>query len=157
MNDTEIIEKVKTLLGEKVLEVSHPALRRIFLRVDSKDLLKAVEVLKNDLGFAYVATISGVDAGENFEIVYHFANAFSQLNLRTQVPKANPHVESICAVIPGAILYERELQDMFGLVVDNIPDPRRLVLPDDWPEGEYPLRKDWKYERPPEKIPGGKP
>jgi len=157
MNDTEIIEKARTLLGDKILEVSNPAVRRIFLKVDSKDLLKAVEVLKNDLGFAYVATISGLDSGESFEIIYHFGNAFSQLNLRTQVPKTDPHVESICPVIPGAILYERELQDMFGLVVDNIPDPRPLILPDGWPAGNYPLRKDWKYERPPEKIPGGKP
>jgi len=156
MNDTEIIEETKALLGDKVLEISNPALRRIFLKVDPKDLLKAVEVLRNDLGFAYLATVSGLDVGENYEIIYHFANAFSQLNLRTQVPQANPHVESICAIIPGAIMYERELQDMFGLVVDNIPDPRPLILPDGWPEGNYPLRKDWKYERPPEKIPGGK-
>ena len=45
---------------------------------------------------------------------------------------------------------------MFGLVVENIPDPRRLLLCDDWPEGQYPLRKDWKFERPVEIIPGGK-
>jgi Ni,Fe-hydrogenase III component G len=156
MNDAEIIEKAKALLGEEALEITNPALRRIFLKVGPQDLLQAVEVLKNGLGFVYVATISGLDSGENFEIIYHFANASSQLNLRILIPKANPHVESICAVIPGAILYERELQDMFGLVVDHLPDPRRLVLPDDWPEGNYPLRKDWKYERPPEKIPGGK-
>jgi Ni,Fe-hydrogenase III component G len=156
MNDTEILEKAKALLGEAVLEASNPAVRRIFLTVDLKDLVRTVEVLKKELGFAHVSTISGVDIGENFEVVYHFAKPLSQLNLRTRVPKSNPHVESICAVIPGAILYERELQDMFGLVVDHIPDPRRLVLPDDWPEGNYPLRKDWKFERPEEKIPGGK-
>jgi len=156
MNDTEIIEKAKALLGDRLLEASNPAVRRIFLKVDSKDLVKAVEVLKNDLGYAYLATITGLDVGENFEIIYHFGKPSSQLNLRTQVPKLNPHVESICAVIPGAILYERELQDMFGLVVDHIPDSRRLVLPDDWPAGNYPLRKDWKFERPLEKIPGGK-
>ena len=156
MNDIEIIERVKTLLGDKVTEISNPALRRIFMKVDSKDLLKAVQVLKEDLGFAYLATVSGLDSGENFEIIYHFAKTYSQLNLRTHIPKTNPHVESICAVIPGAILYERELQDMFGLVVDQIPDPRPLVLPDDWPAGNFPLCKAWKYERPPEKIPGGK-
>jgi len=156
MNDVEIIEKTKELLGDKVLEITNPSPRRIFLKVDPKDLIPAVEVLKNGLGYAYVATISGLDSGENFEIIYHFAKPSSQLNLRTLIPKTHPHVESICAVIPGAILYERELQDMFGLIVDRIPDPRRLVLPDDWPEGSYPLRKDWKYERPPEKIPGGK-
>jgi Ni,Fe-hydrogenase III component G len=45
---------------------------------------------------------------------------------------------------------------MFGITVENIPDPRRLVLPDDWPDGQYPLRKDWSFERPEEIIPGGR-
>ncbi|HOJ26461.1 MAG TPA: NADH-quinone oxidoreductase subunit C, partial [Candidatus Saccharicenans sp.] len=67
-----------------------------------------------------------------------------------------PVLPSICEIIPGAILYERELQDMFGITVQNIPDGRPLLLPDDWPAGNYPLRKDWQYERPPEVIPGGK-
>jgi Ni,Fe-hydrogenase III component G len=29
-------------------------------------------------------------------------------------------------------------------------------MPDDWPAGQYPLRKDWKFDRPQEIIPGGK-
>jgi Ni,Fe-hydrogenase III component G len=45
---------------------------------------------------------------------------------------------------------------MFGLTVDGIPDSRPLVLPDDWPAGNFPLRKDWKHVRPQEVIPGGK-
>ena len=44
---------------------------------------------------------------------------------------------------------------MFGIVVEGIPDGRRLNLPDDWPDGQYPLRKDWKHVRPQEVIPGG--
>jgi NADH-quinone oxidoreductase subunit C len=157
MNDTEIIEKAKALLGDKVLEVSNPAVRRIFMGVAPAHLLEAVRVLKEALGFTYISTISGVDLGESFEILYHFANPYTQFNVRTRIPKSNPHVESICPYIPGAILYEREIQEMFGLVVDHIPDPRPLLTSDDWPAGNYPLRKDWKYERPPEKIPGGKP
>jgi len=156
MNDIETVEKTKALLGGKVLEITNPAIRRIFVNVVPQDLVEAVKVLRDELGFAYLATISGLDIGENFEILYHFGNSSTQLNVRTRVPKAAPHVPSICAVIPGAILYERELQDMFGLVVDNIPDPRPLVLPDDWPAGNYPLRKDWKFQRPEEIIPGGK-
>ena len=73
-----------------------------------------------------------------------------------EIPKAEPRVPSITPVIPGAILYEREIQDMFGIVVEDLPDPRPLVLPDDWPPENYPLRKDWKFTRPEEKIPGGK-
>jgi len=156
MNDMETIEKAKALLGGKILEITNPAVRRIFLKIAPQDLVEAVRVLRDEFGFAYLATISGVDIGENYEILYHFANMYTQLNVRTQIPKAEPHISSICAVIPGAILYERELQDMFGLVVDELPDPRPLVLPDDWPAGDHPLRKDWKFQRPEEKIPGGK-
>lgn len=157
MSDSEIVEQLKTLLGEKILEIANPAVRRIFFRVEPAHLLDTVKALKESLGFSYVATISGVDLGDSFEILYHFAKPNAQVNLRTQIPKSDPHVASICSIIPGAILYERELQDMFGLIVDHIPDPRPLITPDDWPAGNYPLRKDWKFERPAEKIPGGKP
>ena len=44
--------------------------------------------------------------------------------------------------VPAAIWYEREMRDMFGIQPVGLPDERRLVLPDDWPEDLYPLRKD---------------
>jgi Ni,Fe-hydrogenase III component G len=156
MSDSEFVEQVKAVLGEKGAEVTNPALRRFFVHIGAADLPAAVKSLRDSLGLTYLATISGVDLGESFEILYHFAIPGAQLNLRTQVPKTNPHIESICPVIPGAILYERELQDMFGLKIDHIPDPRPLVLPDDWPAENYPLCKAWKTLRPEEKIPGGK-
>jgi Ni,Fe-hydrogenase III component G len=167
MTDQDIVDKAKSSLGEQLLEISNPAPQRIFLTVAVQDLVAAMEKLKNALGIRHLSTISGIDKGQAFEILYHFGYKGGNLNVRTQIPKpaglngapadrTTPHLPSICAVIPGAILYERELQDMFGIVVDNIPDPRRLVLPDDWPEQNFPLRKDWKFERPPEVIPGGK-
>jgi len=156
MNDLEIIGIIKDGLKEKALDIQNPAARRIFFRTDIAHLREAARFLKEKLGCDYLATISGVDKGENFEIIYHFANQFACINLRTLTLRSLPHIPSICPEIPGAVLYERELQDMFGMIVDGIPDPRPLVLPDDWPANNYPLRKDWKFERPPEKIPGGK-
>ncbi|MDH7493241.1 MAG: NADH-quinone oxidoreductase subunit C [Candidatus Saccharicenans sp.] len=156
MNDQMVIDKAKASLGEKVLDITNPAPRRIFIKLKVEDLLAAVGWLKTEMGFTYLATISGVDLGQTFEVLYHFANNFTGVNLRTEIPRDQPLLPSICQLIPGAVLYERELQDMFGIVVQNIPDGRPLVLPDDWPAGNYPLRKDWKYERPPEVIPGGK-
>ncbi|MHB8095618.1 MAG: NADH-quinone oxidoreductase subunit C [Candidatus Aminicenantales bacterium] len=156
MTDIEIIEKAKSLLGDKALEVANPAVRRIFIKVDPGSLVAAVTALRDQMGLRYLVTISGVDDKEDFELLYHFADDHACINLRTRVPKTAPRIESISHIIPGAILYERELQDMFGLVVERIPDPRPLVVPDDWPAENYPLRKDWKFERPEEKIPGGK-
>jgi len=110
-----------------------------------------------ELGVVHrLGTISGVERGADFEVLYHLSNADGTVTVRVQAPRSEPRIPSVCSVIPGAILYERELQDMFGLVVENIPDPRPLLLADDWPAGEYPLRKDWTFERPAEVIPGGK-
>jgi membrane-bound hydrogenase subunit beta len=156
MTDAELIEKLKADLGDKVAEIAHPARRRLFLKVAPQDLAAVTTRLRDAYGVVFLSTISGVDIGEMFEIVYHFSTPETDLNVRTEIPKAAPHIASITPVIPGAILYERELQDMFGIIVDGISDPRPLVLPDDWPAGNYPLRKDWKFERPQEVIPGGK-
>jgi Ni,Fe-hydrogenase III large subunit/Ni,Fe-hydrogenase III component G len=49
---------------------------------------------------------------------------------------------SITPVIPAAVWGEREIRDMFGLKAIGLPDQRRLVLPDDWPEDLHPLCKD---------------
>jgi Ni,Fe-hydrogenase III large subunit len=50
---------------------------------------------------------------------------------------------SVTPAIPAAHWYEREVRDMFGLEPVGHPDPRRLIHHDDWPEGVYPLRKDF--------------
>jgi Ni,Fe-hydrogenase III component G len=44
--------------------------------------------------------------------------------------------------------------EMFGVVCEGTPDPRRIFLPDDWPQGVYPLRKDYLV---PSSPPEGEP
>lgn len=154
MNDEQKIEKLKTLVPAEA--ITHPAPRRIFVTVEPTGLVALTARMKAELDTWFLSTISGVDRGEVFELLYHFGDTTGSIHVRTQIPRAHPHVPSICGVIPGAILYEREIQEMFGITVDSIPDPRPLLTSDDWPAGNYPLRKDWKFDRPAEVIPGGK-
>ncbi|HSA97207.1 MAG TPA: NADH-quinone oxidoreductase subunit C [Acidobacteriota bacterium] len=156
MSDIEIVESLKRDLGAKALEIINPDRRRVFLKVAPADLPAAAALLRDRYGAGHLSTVSGVDRGETFEFLYHFASPVCVVSVRTEVPRGEPRVPSICAVVPGAVLYEREIQEMFGVVVEGIPDARRLNLPDDWPDGVYPLRKDWKHVRPEEIIPGGK-
>jgi len=53
-------------------------------------------------------------------------------------------IKTITDIFPPADIYERELEDLLGAKVDGLGDGKRYPLPDDWPKGEYPLRKDWK-------------
>jgi membrane-bound hydrogenase subunit beta len=156
MSPETIVEKINSDIKDKVQEIVLSAPRRIQVKAGRENLIAVLAYLKERLGYTHLGTISGVDLGDHFEVVYHFSDAIATVNVRILTPRSDPRIPSVCAVIPGAILYERELQDMFGLVVENIPDPRPLLLADDWPAGEYPLRKDWQFDRPAEVIPGGK-
>lgn len=64
------------------------------------------------------------------------------LVVRALIPPHQPEFPAVSPFVPAAIWYEREARDMFGLQPIGLPDERRLVLPDDWPQGLYPLRKD---------------
>lgn len=64
------------------------------------------------------------------------------VTVRTEVDPAKMTFPSVTPFVPACVWGERELRDMFGLIPEGLPDRRRLVLPDDWPSGLYPLRKD---------------
>ena len=65
------------------------------------------------------------------------------LRLRTRVDPAQPRFPSIAARHPSANWFEREVMDAFGLVPEGHPNPTRVSLHDDWPEGAWALRKDF--------------
>ena len=66
------------------------------------------------------------------------------LRLSASVDPAHPSFPSIAARHPAANWFEREVMDFFGLTPDNHPNPERVALHDDWPEGVWPLRKDFR-------------
>jgi NADH-quinone oxidoreductase subunit C len=77
---------------------------------------------------------------------YHIvSHKFKELlRLRVLVDEANPSVQSITEVWPGANYYEREVFDLFGIRFEGHPNLRRIMMPDDW-QG-HPLRKDYPVE-----------
>ncbi|HEY3110903.1 MAG TPA: NADH-quinone oxidoreductase subunit C, partial [Chloroflexota bacterium] len=63
--------------------------------------------------------------------------------LEAQVPGEAPRYPAITPRVPALHWDERELRDLLGVVPEGHPDPRRLVLRAEWPDGLYPLRKDF--------------
>ncbi len=55
-------------------------------------------------------------------------------------------LKTITDYFSSAEIYERELVDLLGVRVEGLKEGKRYPLPDDWPAGQYPLRKDWKVE-----------
>ena len=117
--------------------------RRIFISVPKDDLLKTINILSSELNVQHLSTITARDTGSEIEILYHFLLNGVVITVRTTCSRDDPTVNTIVNIFPGAVLYERELNDILGVVPKGHPYLKRLVLPDDW-VGGYPLRKDWK-------------
>jgi Ni,Fe-hydrogenase III large subunit/Ni,Fe-hydrogenase III component G len=86
---------------------------------------------------------------DNFRVSYIFAFDEEKkfLILQSDVPANDPKVISITPDIPAANWSEREAYDLLGIVPEGHPDPRRLILPDDFPKNIHPLRREFEYNQ----------
>jgi len=101
------------------------------------------------LGFTLLAELTAVDfwpTEPRFELVYILVSPANRLRLRLKVRlnADDAHVATLTGVWPAANWLEREVWDLFGIVFDGHPDPRRLLMPEDW-DG-FPLRKDYPVQ-----------
>jgi membrane-bound hydrogenase subunit beta len=121
--------------------------RRITAEVDKNNLIELLSFSFNDLGFNLLCTITGLDVGDDLQFIYHIANKDGiVINVKTITPKSNPVINTVTGIYNGATFYERELEDLLGAKVDGLPEGRHYPLPENWPKGQYPLRKEWKTE-----------
>ncbi len=119
--------------------------RRVSLRVAAEKFREVFAFCARELGFQHLCAITGLDEGDFLSFIYHLSGAGGIiLNLKASVPKANPVLETVTNYFAGAEIYERELVDLLGAKIIGLPPGNRYPLADDWPEGEYPLRKDWR-------------
>ena len=140
----EVVKLLETKFKGVVSNITAPRERRLFAETSTAKLVEVTRLLKES-GMINLGMITGLDAGDNFEVIYHFYNVRGLiLNLKVFTSRRDPKIPSVNSVFPGVFLYERELIDLLGIVVEGIPPGRRYPVPDDWPEGQYPLRKDWK-------------
>jgi len=139
-------------LKELALEVKNPRERRIFATVNRARLRETVEQLIHQKIFTGIATITGIDDGDEIEAIYHFTRKGLVLSLKTRVSKEDPTLPTIIDIIPGSAFYEREVHDLFGVKFEGNPDLSPLILPDRWPSNIYPLRGEWDTDKIRERI-----
>jgi NADH-quinone oxidoreductase subunit C len=123
--------------------------------VPREQMVETLRALRDTpaLGFRFLADICGVDyfpREPRFEVIYLLANVGDQggpakrLRVKVRVPGHDARLPTIHQLWLAANWPERELWDLFGIVVEGHPDLRRILMPEDW-EG-HPGRKDYPVQ-----------
>jgi len=141
----DVIREFKKKFKGKILGCEEKSPKRYYVTISRDDLLEIVEFVFAKQKARFIIE-SGIDTPQGIEMLYHFS--FDKLNkivtFRILLPKKKCEVESISILIRGASWIEREITELLGVEFLHHPDPGRLLLDDDWPSGDYPLRQKVK-------------
>ena len=118
--------------------------RTTVLSVSPDRVVEACTAVASLPGWYHLSTITGMDTGQDIAILYHFWQGRRFIQVRTQVSKSAPRLQSISGALAAGTLYEAEIQDLLGVAFEGNPFlGKKLMLPDVYPpDAPPPLRKD---------------
>ena len=146
---TVLLEFVEKLKAENAAWVSDfkDAQGEVTVYVPRESISAVCRSLKTTHGFNMLADLCGADRGPEedprFEVNYHLFSTKhkNRLRLKVLLTEDEPKVESVVSVWKTANWHERETYDLLGIIFENHPDLRRILLPSDF-DG-HALRKDY--------------
>lgn len=154
MNQEAIKDKLASRFGQDVIQAAGEFRAQMSVTVPPERILDVARFLKDDpeLSLDFLSFVAGVDWYPNtprFEVVYQLYSMKHNHRFRIKSVLEEPadgqaQIDSVTPVWPTADWHERETAEMFGIRFKNHPDPRKLLLPDNWTI--HPLRKDFPLE-----------
>jgi NADH-quinone oxidoreductase subunit C len=151
MDPTALAALIQEAVPSARIELAPSLDQQTTLYSHRDDVVAVAEALKDhpQLRFALLIDLTAVDfwpREPRFEVLYLLVSIEHRLRLRWKVRLSgdDARLSTVSGVWPAANWLEREVWDLFGIEFDRHPDPRRLLMPEDW-EG-YPLRKDYPVQ-----------
>jgi NADH-quinone oxidoreductase subunit C len=139
-----LAERARNQLGEAILD-HQLAYGELNIAAARESVVDVITFLHDHEGFVSIVDIAGVDypeRDERFEVVYHLLSPRQNLRVRVKVfTDEDRPVQSLTGLFPGAVWYEREAYDLYGILFSGNPDLRRILT--DYGFDGYPLRKDF--------------
>ncbi|TRO47409.1 hypothetical protein E2P60_03275, partial [Candidatus Bathyarchaeota archaeon] len=147
-NEIDTLDVLQAKFKDTSVQVQPQQLGKAAVLADAsrhRDVLEAL--LKADEKTAIIA-ITGIDLGATLGVFYHIRTSKSGIiTIKVEALKEKPQIKTISDLMPGATFDEMEVTDLLGVVFKDHPSPGRIVLPDNWPDGVFPLRKDTKLDK----------
>jgi formate hydrogenlyase subunit 5 len=152
----QMFEQFKQRFGPLILRADLPSDSRIYVYVDPSAVRHVCQHIFRELDARYVASIGSDDRpySGKFLVAHNFAFDKEHLlcSVLSQLPPDDVTIPSISDMVPAASWAEREMRDLVGIEPVGHRYLKRLVLPDGWPDGVHPLRKDVSWDEVPEQF-----
>ncbi|HSB00303.1 MAG TPA: NADH-quinone oxidoreductase subunit C [Anaerolineales bacterium] len=148
------LEAIVQALQENFSVTTEEFRGEVHVFIKAENIVPALALLRDKYDFELLSALTAIDywpqLSPRFHVIYQLTSLARNLSLQLRVPLADshPHIPTATGVYEVANWRERELLDMFGIIPDGHPDPRRILMPEGT-EG-HPLRKDFPlgYEEP---------
>lgn len=141
----ELFKTIRSKLGKHILSWEEKKTApRAYASVRPEDIVHAASVLYFDLNMRFIIA-SGIDTRNAIEILYHFADDASGAIVSLRVllaDKKNLKIASLSGLFKGAAWIEREIHELLGVDFEGNLNLNHLLLAEDWPRGNFPLRRD---------------
>ena len=145
MKAEDTVNRIRGALGEHLVGFEQKSEHRVYIEIRPETVVEAARMMLEEFA-ARLQIATGIDTGQGLEVMYHWAldDEDCVVTVRVTVPYESPALASLANFCPAADWIEREIWELLGIEFVGHPDMRHLLLSDDWPEGNYPLRKNEK-------------
>jgi len=154
MTCNDLKSKLETAFSKEIYECKIDNTNELYIEVNPELAFDICVYINAEMCYPLVSMFANDEKSlvGKYAVYYVFADRENALLLiiKTTVDKSEMKIHSITEKIPAAALYEREIHDLFGIQAVGHPDAKRLVFHGNWPEGEYPLRKEYDGKLKPE-------
>ncbi len=143
----ELSEKFKDAILEKQILTEKFGI----IKVDKNTFLDVIDYAYNALG-GHLLTMAGTDLTPIIgkyvlDYVIGYLRDRTKLIVRLELKSNEKSFPSAVLKVPCLDYYEREVMEMLGLTPEGHPNPKRLLLPEDWPSDATPLNKSFEYNK----------
>jgi NADH-quinone oxidoreductase subunit C len=143
-----VAQRVRAAVGDEAVVGTSYHRRQALLEIAPARVREVLTHLRDadEEPYEHLMSLHGVDylpdeprLGVHYQLLSRARR--DRLGVKTRVTVDDPVVPSVVDLFPTADFQEREVYDMFGVLFDGHPDPRRILMPEDY-EG-YPQRRDF--------------
>ena len=145
MTKQEIEKQLQQDFGDHI-EIQETDQPEPYIYIAKDKYIEFCKYLKDNpnLAFEFLFQLGGSHFEDRFEVFLCLTSPerHHEIVIKVKLPVDDPEINSVIDIWRVADFFELEVMELFGIKIVDHPQPRHLLLYEEWDYG-YPMRKGW--------------